>query len=144
MISTFLLRNFVDNISYASLTKKQIVIIILGKILLTRKTYIQWPQVQIKHSNNYRTYVHITCCIFKTISLVYFNVSANLLHSSKDYFCRQIIRSLESHSEEDIRNTPFYSAPSISVVFRNLVQEIWFEKYGLRKVVDQKKGGFIP
>ena len=25
-----------------------------------------------------------------------------------------------------------------------MVQEIWFEKSGSRKVVDQKKGGFIP
>ena len=37
----------------------------------------------------------------------------------------------------------FYSAPSIFAVCRNLVREIWFEKSGLRKVVDQKKGGFI-
>ena len=41
--------------------------------------------------------------------------------------------------------SPFYSATSIFAVCRNLVQEIWFEKYGLfeksglRNVVDQKK-----
>ena len=34
---------------------------------------------------------------------------------------------------------PFYSAPSIFAVFRNLAREIWFEKSGSRKVVDQKK-----
>ena len=36
-----------------------------------------------------------------------------------------------------------YSETSIFAVCRNLVREIWFEKYGWRKVVDQKKGGFI-
>ena len=34
--------------------------------------------------------------------------------------------------------SPFYSAPSIFAVFRNLVREIWFKKSGSRKVVDQK------
>ena len=116
MICRFLLRNFADNISYASYTKKQIVII-LGKILLTRKTSIQWPQVQIKHSNNYS--MHITCCIFKTISLVYFYVSANLLHSSKDYFCRQIIRSLESHSKEEIRHSICIFKGNLMILMNN-------------------------
>ena len=36
----------------------------------------------------------------------------------------------------------FYSATSIFVVLRNLVQEIWFKKSGSRKVVDQKKRWF--
>jgi hypothetical protein len=62
-----------------------------------------------------------------------------------------------SVSLDKLENTqsPFYSATSIIAVFRNMVQEIWFEKYGSgnmvrekrltrRKVVDQKKGGFIP
>ena len=35
--------------------------------------------------------------------------------------------------------SPFYSAPLIFAVLRNLVREIWFEKSGSRKVVDQKK-----
>ena len=42
------------------------------------------------------------------------------------------------------RHSPFYSATSIFAVLRNLVREIWFEKSGSRKVVDQKKGGVIP
>ena len=42
----------------------------------------------------------------------------------------------------------FYSGPSIFAVLRNLVQEIWFEKSGSRKVVREKwltrkKCGFI-
>jgi hypothetical protein len=32
----------------------------------------------------------------------------------------------------------FYSAPSIFTVFRNLVWEIWFEKYGSRYLVREK------
>ena len=48
-----------------------------------------------------------------------------------------------------LRYSPFYSATSIFAVFRNLVREIWFEKYGLRNLVQEKwltrkKGGFIP
>ena len=53
--------------------------------------------------------------------------------------------------------SPFYYAPSIFAVFRNLVPEMWFEKSGCRKVVLQtqiiflvrekwltrKTGGFI-
>ena len=44
--------------------------------------------------------------------------------------------------------SPFYSAPSIFAALRNLVREIWFEKYGLRNMVREKwltrkKGGFI-
>ena len=42
-------------------------------------------------------------------------------------------------------HSPFYSAPSIFTVFRNLVQEVWCEKYGSRnlvQVVDQKKRCF--
>ena len=39
--------------------------------------------------------------------------------------------------------SPFYSAPSIFAVLKNLVGKIWFEKSGSRKVVFQKKGGFI-
>ena len=55
-----------------------------------------------------------------------------------------------------VNQAPFYSAPSIFAVLRNLVQEIWFEKSGSRnlvreiwfkksgsrKVVDQKKRWF--
>ena len=45
--------------------------------------------------------------------------------------------------------SPFYSATSIFAVCRNLVQEIWLEKYGSRnqvreKWLTRKKGGFIP
>ena len=35
--------------------------------------------------------------------------------------------------------SPFYSAPSIFAVFRNLVQKIWFKKSSLRKVVLQTR-----
>ena len=35
--------------------------------------------------------------------------------------------------------SPFYFAPSIFAVFRNLVREIWFENSGSKKVVDRKK-----
>ena len=44
-----------------------------------------------------------------------------------------------------LTQAPIYSATSIFALFRNLDQEIWFEKYGLfeksgsRNVVDQKK-----
>ena len=38
--------------------------------------------------------------------------------------------------------SPFYSAPSIFAVLRNLVWEIWFEKSGSRNLVDQKKRWF--
>ena len=57
---------------------------------------------------------------------------------------------VETHLKSPTLQSPFYSAPSIFAVFRNLVQEIWFEKSGSansdffsgsRKVVDQKKGG---
>ena len=41
------------------------------------------------------------------------------------------------------RHSPFYSAPSIIAVLRNLVEEIWLEKSGSRKVVDQKKKVFL-
>ena len=46
-------------------------------------------------------------------------------------------------------HAPFYSAPSIFTVLRNLVWEIWFEKSGLSNLVREKwltrkKGGFIP
>ena len=40
--------------------------------------------------------------------------------------------------------TPFYSAPLIFAVFRNLVQEIWFKKSGSRNLVREiwfKKSG---
>ena len=40
-------------------------------------------------------------------------------------------------------HTPFYSAPSIFGVFRNLVGEIWFEKPGSRKVVLQTRTSFL-
>ena len=36
------------------------------------------------------------------------------------------------------------SATTFLEKWRKVVWEIWFEKSGLRKVVDQKKGGFIP
>ena len=41
-----------------------------------------------------------------------------------------------------VNQAPFYSAPSIFAVLRNLVQEIWLEKSSLRIVVDQKKSWF--
>ena len=49
----------------------------------------------------------------------------------------------------NVMQSPFYSAPSIFAVFRNLVQEIWFKKYGSRNMVrvkwlTRKKGVFIP
>ena len=34
--------------------------------------------------------------------------------------------------------SPFYSAPSIFAVLRNLVREVWFEKYGSRNMVREK------
>ena len=34
--------------------------------------------------------------------------------------------------------SPFYSAPSIFAVFRNLVREIWFEKSGSKNLVRDK------
>ena len=40
-----------------------------------------------------------------------------------------------------LRYSPFYSATSIFAVFRNLVQEIWFEKSGFW--LTRTKGGFI-
>ena len=36
-----------------------------------------------------------------------------------------------------------YSATAFLERCRKVVREIWFEKSGSRKVVDQKKGGFI-
>ena len=56
---------------------------------------------------------------------------------------------LKSHSYKiEIDETPFYSAPSIFAVLRNLVREIWLEKSGSRNLVREKwltrkKGGFI-
>ena len=41
-----------------------------------------------------------------------------------------------------IHHTPFYSATSIFAVLRNLLREIWLEKSGSWKVVDQKKRWF--
>ena len=48
----------------------------------------------------------------------YLGVGVNFRQCSEDYFS-----NVKGHS-------PFYSAPSIFAVLRNLVREKWFQKYG--------------
>ena len=68
----------------------------------------------------------------------------NFLQEGKSFLWSQI--HLDKSYPE--RHSPFYSAPSILAIFRNLVREIWFEKSGSansdffsgsRKVMARKK-----
>ena len=72
--------------------------------------------------------------VLKNVSHFYINHFFSARHL--DFFS-PIFHLWSSPNINPGAHSPFYSAPSIFAVFTNLVQEIWFEKFGSRKVLLQ-------